>query len=785
MMMKILNWPVCITLTVLLMCAVETSADITYTWVGTTAGRDWLNTANWSPAGQPIYTGISGSRDYAYINTLPGVTLHSGIAGAWAVEIGNVPGAEGRVNVYGGSLNGPGGIDVASIAGGIGTLNVYGGDSHSARYLCPGFRGNGTLNMYKGCFRVTSQLRIGYYSTAAGLLNLDGGTISAASLYMPYAGSIAVKDGVLLLDGDNVSTVQGYITAGKIHAAAGYDLVLQYNSASYPGKTALYARHTAPSLVQPDIKTLTAAEGAGAVSYELSLVSEPTADVYVRLESSPKPQIELNNCGAGASVTLHFSRSNWNVPQRVYVQAYDDLVTECTVYVTIHHTVCSADMNYHNSYVPDVVAAIQDNDGLSRNINGLPTVTQLPDPFLMNNGQRASTAREWKQRREEIKGILQSYQYGFMGREPVSWNISMASSGSWLGGMVYRYNMTLLIDDTNSLVMSVNVYRPGGSGPFPVIVNVGDDSSKAAVSMPRGYVLVTYNHEELDPDTEGYDVTGPAQAAYPEYDWGSICVWAWGASRVMDYLETRSDVDLEHVIVRGHSRTGKAALLAGAFDERFTMVAPNGAGTGGPSVYRIRNSGSETLASITSAARFYSWYQPDFGDFGNKETKLPFDQHWLQALVAPRLLLTTDAVDDLWANPLGNQAGREAARKVFDFMGADQHSGMHFRSGQHDNLDEDWNAMIDFANHHFFGNPSTRNFDYQPYPSYVPGYSWSKPNCYVPEDLNKDGLTDFADFGHWVSKWLITGPCEADLTGNYRVNLADFNAFVRWDNEAF
>ena len=525
---------------------------------------------------------------------------------------------------------------------------------------------------------------------------------------------------------------------------------------------------------------LSVSEGSGTNTYTLSLSSAPTAKVEIKLEASP--EITLNGYGAGAFATLHFSPSNWNIPQPVAVAAYNDLTTEGIEYVRIRHIVSSADPAYNNSSVPDVTVTALDNDSLPP-VSNLPTVTQLPDPFLMNSGQRVSTARDWRQRRDEIKGILQYYEYGFMARAPLSWSVALISSGSWFGGMAYRYNMTLRVDATKTIAMGVNVYTLGGAGPFPVVVNIGDDSSKAAVCLPRGYMLVTYNQENLDPDTEGSDVVGPAQAAYPEYDWGSLGVWAWGASRVMDYLETRSDVDIKHVIIRGHSRTGKASLLAGAFDERFALTAPNGAGTGGPSVYRIRNSGSESLATITSTSTFYSWFQASFRNFANKETKLPFDQHFLDALVAPRLLLTTDATGDLWANPRGNQASREAAMRVFDFLGAGGKIGMHFRTGAHENFDEDWNAMLDFADRHFFGIPSTRDFDYRPYPTYSPSYSWNTPSFFLSRDLNKDGVIDYSDLKLFSDQWQLTGPRAADLVEDFGVNFKDFAAFAATFNQ--
>jgi hypothetical protein len=158
--------------------------------------------------------------------------------------VGNVTGANGRFDVRGGKVDATG-LDVAAVAGSSGTVNVYGGTEHYVRYLCPGFKGIGTVNMYGGSIRVWTQVRVGYYSTAVGLLNLHGGTISAASLNMPYTGSMSIKDGILLLDGDKVSAVQGYINTGKICAADDYELVLEYNGTLYPGQTVLYARNRA------------------------------------------------------------------------------------------------------------------------------------------------------------------------------------------------------------------------------------------------------------------------------------------------------------------------------------------------------------------------------------------------------------------------------------------------------------------------------------------------------------------------------------------------------------
>lgn len=170
----------------------------------------------------------------------------------------------------------------------------------------------------------------------------------------------------------------------------------------------------------------------------------------------------------------------------------------------------------------------------------------------------------------------------------------------------------------------------------------------------------------------------------------------------------------------GHSRGGKTALLAGALDERITLVAPNGSGCGGAACYRIQGKDSETLEIITRPDRFCYWFQPRFRTFAGKESQLPFDQHFLKALVAPRALLSTDALGDHWANPPGTQATYLAVMPVFEFLGVPQKNGIHYREGKHEHNAEDWNALLDFADLQFFGKPSQRAFNQTPFPKDSP-----------------------------------------------------------------
>lgn len=225
---------VCVGVTISLLCAGNVLADLTYTWEATTAGADWQTAENWNPDGLPIYTGVVGSRDTVKINTLPGATLYSGTAGAYSLQLGSLDGSEGRLDVYGGSLQAPGGLDIGQGVGGTGTVNIYDGN-HSARYIVAGVDGNGTFNMYGGFFRATTALRIGYRSGGTGLVNLDGGTLSIKGIYMPFANSSMVIDGgTLLYDGDMTASTSylwtAGITPGKVIAAEGKTLQLVYDS---------------------------------------------------------------------------------------------------------------------------------------------------------------------------------------------------------------------------------------------------------------------------------------------------------------------------------------------------------------------------------------------------------------------------------------------------------------------------------------------------------------------------------------------------------------------------
>ena len=157
-----------------------------------------------------------------------------------------------------------------------------------------------------------------------------------------------------------------------------------------------------------------------------------------------------------------------------------------------------------------------------------------------------------------------------------------------------------------------------------------------AEPLRRGYAIATFYYQQAGADRLDFRKTG-FFPAYPDYDWGDLAAWSWAMSRCVDYLETQPFADKTKFIALGHSRLGKTVLVAGAFDERFALTAPAGSGCGGTGAYRFNGKGRGGKEGLEDATRnFPQWFGPHLHEFAGQVQKLPFDQHWLMALIAPR-----------------------------------------------------------------------------------------------------------------------------------------------------
>jgi hypothetical protein len=352
----------------------------------------------------------------------------------------------------------------------------------------------------------------------------------------------------------------------------------------------------------------------------------------------------------------------------------------------------------------------------------------FPDPLVTVDGARVQTAAAWPHRRVEIPHLLLGIEYGTMPDVP---EIVRVRDGAWQPSGNGRRSRADRIDFTPDgrcpdVAFSVTVTptfpsdaevahrqatHPGFGRdglPVVVVVYVYAGSRPHEGILGNGYAVVNYPNDTLDPMKMGQPEPGPARASYrtlfgDHYTWGSIAAWAWGASRVLDHVLTLSEVDAKCIAISEHSRNGKAALLAGALDERFAVVNPAGSGCAGAGSYLVLGDGSEDLAALTSRERWWAWTYPEFGQWAGREPDLPLDQHFLMGLLAPRPVLRTEGADDDWANPIGTSASYLATQPIYDFLGAAGNNLVVYGEGGQDQTEGDAQNLMAVCDEALFG----------------------------------------------------------------------------------
>ena len=342
---------------------------------------------------------------------------------------------------------------------------------------------------------------------------------------------------------------------------------------------------------------------------------------------------------------------------------------------------------------------------------GLP----LHDLFAFADGtRRVATAADWPGRRAELASLVQRALFGTLPPAPgVEPDVESIFCPVWHPNhrqfLVYPFGA----DDNFSL--RVFVWVPQGGGPFPVIVD-GDGCwsymtpEARAQLLGAGYAIAFFNRCEIVPDVPPADRSTRFQRRFPGLDFGAIAGWAWGFHRVVDALpKFGMPLDMQRIVFAGHSRGGKASLLAGALDERAAIVTANGSGTGGAGCFRFCGENAEPLDAMLD--NFPTWFAPSVEAYRGRQQDLPFDHHMTKALCAPRPLLLTESTDDRWANPAGCCITNRAAREVYALLGRPADTlGAHFRTGPHGHTAADWAALLAFCDHHFFGKPAPYDF---------------------------------------------------------------------------
>jgi hypothetical protein len=337
----------------------------------------------------------------------------------------------------------------------------------------------------------------------------------------------------------------------------------------------------------------------------------------------------------------------------------------------------------------------------------------LPDPLTMNNGKKVSSARMWwDQRRPEI---VEDFDREVYGRVPkaapsVKWEVIKTTNESVGDSLIVTRTLVghvdnsaypqITVDIQLSLSTPANVKKPvpvilvfgGGfgnvqSGPPPAVApsQQGSDPGPSwqAQVLARGWGFATLNPASIQADNGAglrKGIIGLVNKGEPRKpdDWGALRAWAWGADRAMDYFETDKAVDAKHVAIQGHSRYGKAAIVAMAYNPRIAIVFVSSSGEGGAKLHR-RNFGElvENIAGTTA----YHWMAGNFLKYAGplKPSDLPVDSHELIAMCAPRPVflsagnLVDPAVDighsDAWVDARGTFLAGVAAGPVYQLLG--------------------------------------------------------------------------------------------------------------------
>ena len=396
--------------------------------------------------------------------------------------------------------------------------------------------------------------------------------------------------------------------------------------------------------------------------------------------------------------------------------------------------------------------------GVNYDESKIPAYT-LPDPLVMNDGTKVTTADQWNnKRRPEILKLFTEHMFGQLPPKPKGLAFKVIDNDSKaFGGKATRKQVQILFTGKedgpkatlllyipnktkNPPVFLTNNFkgnhtvnadpaiklaapwtRKGRDGKVTTIRGLDKDrgarSVRWAIDMivDRGYAFGTIYYYDVDPDFYDNFKNG-AHALFPELqnrddNCSSISLWAWGLSRCLDYVETDDMIDHKRAICMGHSRLGKTSLWAGATDQRFAMVISNDSGCGGAAL--SRRAFGETTQIINNA--FPHWFCKNYKKYNGKEDTAPIDQHMLIALMAPRPVYVASAVKDRWADPHGEFLSCFHANPVYKLLGtegllAKRHPkvnkpthgriGYHVREGKHDVTDFDWKQYMDFADKH-------------------------------------------------------------------------------------
>lgn len=387
---------------------------------------------------------------------------------------------------------------------------------------------------------------------------------------------------------------------------------------------------------------------------------------------------------------------------------------------------------------------------------------KLPDPFVFDNGERVKKTSDWEKRKREIYKTAVLLQYGDIVPRPELFKVEPLYLNK---GNPSVYRLTAGTKD-KQLSFNMTVFKAKNGCRLPTVVS-GDgcfgypySSEYVNTFLNNGINFVFFNRTDLMPDIARYNTTasnlgegerklatdiiadyeneirhGALAEIYTDKTISAISAWAWGYSRVVDALEILGFADMDCIAFTGHSRGAKTAMLAGVLDERAAIVNPNAACAGGCSCYRLtikalKEDGateavSEPLSNIFH--HFPLWLGAGMKEYIDNEEKLPFDSHYLKAMVAPRVLFVSEAGSDIMANPVGSWQTTMGALEVYKFLGCEKNLLWYMRDGDHAQTTEDISQLVNVIRNYKYGEPLNDKFFKTKFEQMPLAFDWRAP----------------------------------------------------------
>lgn len=327
----------------------------------------------------------------------------------------------------------------------------------------------------------------------------------------------------------------------------------------------------------------------------------------------------------------------------------------------------------------------------------MPSIPFLPDPLIEDEGGKnipITSAAQWNKKRQWMKEQLEYYITGTYPKSPGAFKVKVLSER--MEGSTTLRTVELSFGPQEQAKLTIELMIPQGKGPFPVFMAQWNHRGWAQIAVRRGYMACVYAASDAKDDTEKYSEIWAGQ-----YDFTRLMRRAFGTFRAIDYLYTLPMVDKEKIALTGHSRNGKLALMAAAFDERIKAVIPSSGGSGAevPWRYATQQYDVEDIALLSAAQP--AWLHPRLRFFVGRENKLPVDQNHFMALIAPRGLMLSTAKNEGASNPWGIEQAFSSAEKVYKFLGAENQLAIRIREGEHGTHAEDIESYIDFFDYVF------------------------------------------------------------------------------------